>query len=122
MWKRAKKRAKPDTTRMPRLEVFFKHILTNERLTSVVASTIHNLKPRAGDSIKDLSPVELWYNELDARYNFSLGPAVIALSTTEQLEQLTKLDPPYLKPYNDIELESTNAKRWLRQSGISSCV
>ena len=42
------------------------------------------------------------YKELDAWYNFSLGPTVIALSTNEQLQELLKLDPPYLDKYEEI--------------------
>ena len=100
-----------------RLATFFENLITHEYLTSVVASTMHNLKPRAGGNINDFSPVDMWYNDLDARYNFSLGPAVIALSTTEQLEHLAKLDPPYLTQYKAISNDMVPGEGWL-QTGL----
>ena len=56
--------------------------------------------------------MNMWHNymykELDARYNFSLGPSVIALSTTEQLVELAKLDPPYLQEYGQLEVAASD--------------
>ena len=57
---------------------------------------MHNIQPRAGDNIKDFTAINMWYQRLDERYNVSLGPHVLGLLTSENLTQLTALDPPYL--------------------------
>ena len=43
----------------------------------------------------------MWYKELDERYNFLIGQTVIDLSTSESLEKVAKLDPPYLTEYKE---------------------
>ena len=43
--------------------------------------------------------MNMWFERLSKRYNFSLGPAIIGMSTKEQLSNLAKLDPPYLRDY-----------------------
>ena len=53
----------------------------------------------AGDNIKDFTAINLWYERLDTRYNFSLGPVVLPLLKTDNLIQLAKLEPPYLKDF-----------------------
>ena len=88
-----------------RLSVFFGSLLKDHSLETVLAATMHNLQPRAGDNIKDFTAINMWFESLSTRYNFSLGPAIIAMSTTGQLSNLAKLDPPYLREYhNSIQL------------------
>ena len=77
----------------------FKHLLTSHNLKTVVASTIRNMQPMAGDAVKDFRAINMWYERLDSRYNFSLGPAILPLLRTDNLTQLAKLDPPYLKDF-----------------------
>ena len=50
-----------------KLSQFFKHLLTNQSLHSVVASTLRNIQPMAGDNIKDFSAINMWYERLDKR-------------------------------------------------------
>ena len=83
-----------------KMSVFFEFLLTNYSLKTVVAATINSIQPREGDTIKDFTAINMWFEELDKRYNFSIGPIVVVLSTTEQLKQLKTLDPPYLKNAN----------------------
>ena len=80
-----------------KLSVFFESLLTNESLETVVAATMNSIQPRAEDTIKDFTAINVWYEELDKRYDFSMGLAVTGLFTTNQLRQLRKLAPPYLK-------------------------
>ena len=61
---------------------------------------MHNIQPRAGDNMKDFTAIDMWYERLDERYNFSLGPAILPLLTSKNLTQLAALDLPYLKNYN----------------------
>ena len=58
---------------------------------------MHNIQPRAGDNIKDFTAINMWYKRLDKRFNFSLGPAILPLLTSDNLTQLAALDPPYMK-------------------------
>ena len=81
-----------------KLSVFFESLLTNNQsmLTTVVASTMHNIQPRAGHNIKDLTAMNMWYERLDKMYNFSLGSAILGLLKTDNLTQLMSLNLPYL--------------------------
>ena len=83
-----------------KMSVFFEFLLTNHNLETVVAATMNSIQPRVGDTIKDFTAINMWFEELDKRYNFSIGPIVAALSTSEQLKQLKKLDPPFLEDFN----------------------
>ena len=56
---------------------------------------MHNIQPRAGDNIKDFTPINMWYQRLDKRYNFSLGEGILPLMTTGILKQIKKLAPPF---------------------------
>ena len=84
-----------------KLSLFFETLLTNHSLNTVVAAILHSVQPRAGNSIKDFTAVNMWYERLDKRYNLSLGPSILGLMTTETLTQLKTLDPPYLEDYKE---------------------
>ena len=58
---------------------------------------MHNIQPRAGDNIKDFTAINMWYERLDERYKFSLGPVILPLMTMDNLEQLENVDPPFMK-------------------------
>ena len=63
---------------------------------------MHNIQP--ANNLIDFSAINMWYERLDKRYNFSLGPAIIGLMTSDILVELTKFDPPYLmKDYIDLD-------------------
>merc|ERR1711963_1129182 len=84
----------------------FESLITSENLNAVVAATMHDIQPRAGDNIKDFTAINMWYQRLDERYNFFLGPNILPLLTSDSLTQLGTLDPPFLQ--NLIKV-STNA-------------
>ena len=77
-----------------KLSKLFESLITTENLNTVVAATMHNIQPRAGDNIKDFTAINMWYQRLDERYNFSLGYAVLPLMTTDNLRELANLKPP----------------------------
>ena len=83
-----------------KLSAFFDSLLTSQNLNTVVAATMHNIQPRAGENIKDFTAINMWYKRLDERYNFSLGSNVLPLLTTDNLTTLAGLNPPYLSDYN----------------------
>ena len=69
---------------------------------------MHNIKPRAGDNIKDFAAINMWYQRLGERYNFSLGPNILPLLTETNLFQLKNLKPPFLqydKSFHDQKLK-----------------
>ena len=70
-------------------------------LSNIIAATVHNIQPRVGDNIRDFTAINMWYDLLDKRYNFSLGLSILGLMTSDNLIDLTKLDPPYLNNYNN---------------------
>ena len=83
-----------------KLSHFFESLLlANHNLNTVVAATMNSIQPRAGESIEDFTAVNMWYERLDKRYNFSFGPVILPLLTADNLEQLARLDPPYLRDY-----------------------
>ena len=105
-----------------RLSLFFESLLTNQTLGTVLAATFNNLETGLDSDIMDYTTMHMWHNylykKLDARYNFSLGASVIALSTTEQLVELAKLDPPYLREYGQLE-EAASEKLDLSGKNLS---
>ena len=80
-----------------KLSQLFNHLVTSKSLNTLVASTMRNIQPLGGKNIKDFSAINMWYERLDTRYNFSLGPVILPLLKTDTLTQLAKLDPPYMK-------------------------
>ena len=86
-----------DLVEAAKLSALFESLLTNHSLNTVVAATMHNIQPRAGDNIKDFTAINMWYERLDERYNFSLGSNILPLLTTDNLKQLKTLTPPFLK-------------------------
>ena len=74
-----------------KLSKLFDSLITNENLNTVVAATMHNIQPRAGDNIKDFTAINMWYQRLDERYNFSLGKAILPLMTPSNLKQMETL-------------------------------
>ena len=85
-----------------KLSKLFESLITNENLNTVVAATMHNIQPRAGDNIKDFTAINMWYQRLDERYNFSLGPNILPLMTTDSLIKLTDVESPFLQKYNGL--------------------
>ena len=46
--------------------------------------------------------INMWYQRLDERYNFSLGGAILHLMTPDNLKLLATLDPPFLQHHRDV--------------------
>ena len=80
-----------------KLSKLFESLITNENLNTVVAATMHNIQPRAGDNIKDFTAINMWYQRLDERYNFSFGEAIFPLLTSHSQKHLGILGPPYTR-------------------------
>ena len=66
-----------------KLSKLFESLITSETLNTVVAATMHNTQPRAGNNIKDFTAINMWYQRLDQRYNFSLGSNILPLIRSE---------------------------------------
>ena len=73
----------------------------------MVAATIHNIQPRAGDNIMDFTAINMWYQRLDERYNFSLDSVLLPLLNSKSLAELERLKPPFMKKVHN----TSDAKR-----------
>ena len=62
---------------------------------------MRNIQPMAGDNIKDFTAINMWYERLDERYNFSLGSVIHPLLDSESLLELKMLKPPFMKKINN---------------------
>ena len=93
-----------------KLSKLFESLITKENLNTVVAATMHNIQPRAGDNIKDFTAINMWYQRLDERYNFSLGPNILPMMTTDSLTQLEAMDPPFLRNFNEAQQNYNDAQ------------
>ena len=82
-----------------KMSLFVEHLLTNHNLNTLVAATLHSIQPNANNNTGDFRAVNMWYERLDKRYNFSLGPVVLPLLPSDNLTRLKILEPPYLKDY-----------------------
>ena len=83
-----------------KLGIFYKNLIKNESPRTLVMATMNSLRPNNWFENKNL--LNELFTELDKEYNFQLGPVLIALSPSSQLDQLAKLDLPYLKDYKDL--------------------
>merc|ERR1719150_1391143 len=70
-----------------KLSKLFGSLITNENLNTVVAATMHNIQPRAGDNIEDFTAINMWYQRLDERYNFSLGSVLLPSMNSKSLAE-----------------------------------
>ena len=52
---------------------------------------MHNIEPRTGNNIKDFTTINMWFQRLDERYNFSLGKAILPLMIPSNLKQMETL-------------------------------
>ena len=80
-----------------KLSKLFESLITDENLNTMVAATMHNIQPRAGDNIKDFTAINMWYQRLDERYNFSIDSVLLPLLNSKSLAELGMLDPPFMK-------------------------
>ena len=85
-----------------KLSKLFESLITNENLNTVVAATMHNIQPRAGNNIKDFTAIYMWYQRLDERYNFSLGPVLLSMLDSKSIQDLVLLEPPFLEELNKV--------------------
>ena len=85
-----------------KLGIFYKNLIENESPRSLVMATMNNIRPNNSNKFDNKNLLHELFTELDKEYNFQLGPALIALSPSSQLDQLAELDLPYLKDYKDL--------------------
>ena len=72
---------------------------------------MHNIQPRVGNKIKDLTAMNMGFQLLDLRYNFSLGSAILPLFNTVELEKLEQLEPPFMDDYLETIPECRNGNQ-----------
>ena len=84
-----------------KLGIFYKNLIENESPRTLVMATMKHISPNS-NKFDNKNLLHELFTELDKEYNFQLGPALIALFPSSQLDQLAKLDLPYLKDYKDL--------------------
>ena len=92
------------------MSLFVEYLVTNHNLNTLVAATLHSIQPNNDKSTQDFTAVNMWYERLDKRYNFSLGPVVLPLLASEDFAKLATLDLPYLKDYQSHSDEERPSK------------
>ena len=89
-------------TEAAKMSAFFESLLTNHSLNSLVVA-----------NIKDFTAINMWYQRLDERYNFSLGRNILPLLSTDNLEEMETINPPFLEDIragiNDIQHDTMSS-------------
>ena len=75
---------------------FFENLIKHYSLQTLIASTMNNIAPRADKKIKDFSSVNMWYRRLDEIFDFELGSALEAFSTSTQQMWMKISNPPFM--------------------------
>ena len=60
------------------------------------------IKPEAVRTNESIKLLYEFFIKLDDEYDFQLGPTLLSLSSASQLEQMLKLDLPYLKEHKQM--------------------
>ena len=85
-----------------KLGIFYKNLIENESPRSLVMATMNNIRPNNSNKFDNKNLLHELFNELDNEYNFQLGPALIAISSECQLEEMAKLELPFFTNYKDL--------------------
>ena len=85
-----------------KLGLFFEELLEMHSMRTFVMAIMIAIKPEAVRTNESIRLLYELFNKLDDEYDFQLGPTLLSLSSTSQLEQMLKLDLPYLKDYNQM--------------------
>ena len=85
-----------------KLNMFYKDLLMKQNLRTVIQATMNNVLPGTS-TIRDRGTIITFFNRLDGMYNFTrdITPLMAALSTSDQLKELTKLGLPFVDLYTD---------------------
>ena len=78
---------------------FFVQMLTADSMRTVALATMHMMKPEDINKNENINLVYEFFDRLDDEYDFQLGPTLLSLSSNLQLQQMSKLDLPYLRDY-----------------------
>ena len=92
-----------------KLSIFYGELLKDQTLRTIVQATMNNVLPGT-TAVEDSTTMINFFSDLDRLYNFTDGltPLMIAISSSEQLRELTKLGLPFIDSYNDIINECLN--------------
>ena len=83
-----------------KLGIFYKNLIKNESPRTLVMATMNSLRPNNWFENKNL--LNELFTELDKEYNFQLGPALIAISSERQLEEMVILELPFFANYKEL--------------------
>ena len=85
-----------------KLGIFYENLIENESPRTLVMATMNNISPNNSNKFENKDLLYKIFTELDKEYNFQLGPALIAISSECQLDEMAKLELPFLSNYKDL--------------------
>ena len=88
--------------------------MVNQSMETFVAAALKTTNHHPKNKL-----LQTLYDQLDNHFNFSLGPLVTALSNTQQLKQLVKKQPAYIRNYVDDIKKCLDFKNCKIESGTS---
>ena len=84
-----------------KLGIFYKNLIENESPRTLVMATMKHISPNS-NKFDNKNLLHELFTELDKEYNFQLGPALIAISSECQLEEMAKLELPFFTNYKEL--------------------
>ena len=91
----------PNLMEAVKLGTFYEKLLEDNNAKTLLLATINNMLVGNIKSKHNKDVLDKIFDKLDKIYNFMLGPAVLAFSSTPQLRQLAKEEEkPFLEDYS----------------------
>ena len=103
-----------------KLSMFYRELLKRQNLKTIIQATMNNVLP-GNTAVEDRATTINFFNELDRMYNFTHGltPLMIAISSSDQLRELTKIGLPFLDSYNGIINQCLNGSECKQLSAVT---
>ena len=103
-----------------KLSMFYRELLKRQNLRTIIQATMNNVLP-GNTAVEDRATTINFFNELDRMYNFTHGltPLMIAISSSDQLRELTKIGLPFLDSYNGIINQCLNGSECKQLSAVT---
>ena len=84
-----------------KLGIFYRNLLENENLRTLVMAVMNNISPKEADAIENKDLLHEFFTGLDKEFDLQLEPALVALSSELELEEMSRLELPIIASYKD---------------------
>ena len=84
-----------------KLGIFYRYLLENENLRTLVMAVMNNISPKEADAIENKDLLHEFFTGLDKEFDLQLEPALVALSSELELEEMSRLELPIIASYKD---------------------